>query len=164
MRAHIKIFPEAQSFREDMLQELCRFGNFFRSNLIQVELLITLGALGGGLVGYNQQAPTIGTGGRQRFLPGGEFTLRVIRTSVEGATAAGFAFDDLTSVKRALDSDLLQPGLGVSTIGEIAAADEFAITTPTDDQIVTAFRASPPDGFRVTLEFGHFLAGTLKLR
>ena len=118
-------------------------------------MLFAIGALGGVLIGNNQQS----TAGRARFrqwaFPGSEITFRIICTAVERAAFARFALHEFTAIIRAFDPNLLQPGFRIAAFGEIAAADKLAIASPTDDQIVSALRTGSTDWLRPHIQLGN---------
>src|SRR3990170_5056557 len=134
-------------------------GGFFNGNLVQGKLLFTLRTLGGVLLCHNQQSAAVWARGGQGKLPGAKVTGRVIRAAVKDTLLTSLAGDDITAVLWTGDTDLLQPGFCVAAVWEIAAADELPVATPTDDQLVTTFRASTPDRFGFGLHLRHELLG-----
>src|SRR3990170_3511431 len=121
-------------------------GGFFNGNLVQGKLLFTLRTLGGVLLCHDQQSAAVWARGGQGTLPGGKVTSRVINAAVEDTLLASLAGDNITAILWTGDTDLLQPGFRVAAVWEVAAADKLPETTPTDNQLVAAFRASTPDG------------------
>lgn len=123
------------------VQVLCRLSDFVWNDQPQIEAACAVQALGVLFVGDDQHTSALGAGCGEWFFPRGKVAARIILTPIEDTSPAGFPLDEFSAILRAFHIDLFQPWLCIAAFREIAAADKFPISSPTDYQLMTALRA-----------------------
>src|SRR5215211_7233665 len=119
--------------------------NSFRNDLFQKEGFLTICTLGFSLVRNDKQAAAFGTGLFERSLPRSEIATRIVLTTKECASFACFPFHEFATILGAWNTDLLKPGFGITTGGEVRARNEFSKPPVADDQLTAILRAFAPD-------------------
>jgi len=127
-----------------LLQLLCLL-RYYYPQFLHKEGFLALGALHFTLVRHHKQPPAFRARHSNRALPTSKIAAWIIRTGVEDTSLASLAQDDISAIFRARYANFFQQSLGMAARRKVGTADKFAISAPTDHQVVPAFRARAPD-------------------
>src|SRR5690606_22827425 len=130
--------------------------------LTQRVALTTVGAFTLRLARLHKQSTALGARLWQGLLPTGPFTLWIVLAAIESTLAACLLHDQVTATVGALDTHLLQNLLRIAALGEVAAADESAVTAVAVEQRFTTLRTGTSHLLSL-LNLGHILFGYFQI-